>query len=100
MDNFKKYTQTGKTVMSISQFLSHFFKNKYGLNKLKNEAVNSFLMSLSRHTDKSSDCLVYKMILETQIDEDYWDIHESLKKNLKENLMTYLRKTNHGKSPK
>lgn len=85
---------------SLKTYLNIFFKNKFGLEKIKNESLNNFLLSLENFIFQDSDSYVFYSILNFDIDEEFFFIHREIQKTLKKSLQTFLRKKNRMKNDK
>ncbi len=87
----KQYEKKSEKIVSLKAFIELYFKNRYGLKNLSFNIKKNFIRSLER---KDIDCMIFKLILNSQLDEGYHKINEEIKNSFRKIFEEIHKKTN------
>lgn len=71
---------------TMEQFLYTYLTNKYGLKNLVIEWASTIINMIAQFSSTNADILLFGKILRNEVDEEFYDVHVSVKNTINEML--------------
>lgn len=83
----RRNSKSGIPRETMEQFLYTYLTNKYGLKNLVIEWASTIISMISQFSSSSTDILLFGKMLRNEVDEEFYEVHTTVKKTVNDMLV-------------